>query len=184
MTTEWLALWVHFLWSGGLTMLFCLYSWKEIGRMIRGEGSKEANKQRKRLLRVAIMVVICLLIMVSTLLFTASKLEEWNRTADLSRVCFTKETAFSRDMAAYGLDAEMGVTKICSRDEANAIRAQHECLTDCFWHPDITLNGLSCGNGDEDLPHWIRLKANNPEEPGWPVCDCECSSLIKVATPR
>ena len=170
-------------------MLFCLYSWKEIGLVTRGmtvatEGSKEAGKQRQRLLQVAIMVVICLLIMVSTLLFTASKLEEWNRTADLSRVCFTEETATSRDLAAYGYDAKMGVTKVCSRNQTNALQAQRECLTDCFWHPDITLNGLSCGNGEEDLPHWISLKANNPEDPGWPVCDCACSSLIKVATPR
>jgi hypothetical protein len=68
MTTEWLALWIHFLWSGTFTMLFGVFAWWKMGVMMRpmanqaeSGGVKEATKQRRRLLRVAAMVSLSLL---------------------------------------------------------------------------------------------------------------------------
>ena len=92
----------HFLWSGVLTMIFSIIAWREIGFITRAmdtratPGGVEAAKQRRRLLRIAVMVSVCLLSMVCALLSTSFTLDEWSQTADISLACEIQETWNSR----------------------------------------------------------------------------------------
>jgi hypothetical protein len=110
MTTEWLALWVHFLWSGAFTMLCCVMLWWKVG-LIPGAAKStnhtrknESTALRRRLLNIAGMVSVCLILNVIATLLTSAKLEEWSRTAEMSLTCEIKETWNSRSWDVYGLD--------------------------------------------------------------------------------
>jgi len=201
MTTEYLALWVHFLWSGGLSMVFSLTAWWKMGALINknthkdgkmGSAGREAMKKRHRLLRIAIMTSFCLLVMMAALLSTSSKLDEYNRTADLSLTCF-KETTFSRDFSAYGLSEKDGKVKVCNSKDV--LWAQNgTCSDGCFWYPGLVTEYLACypaggyialdGGSFESLEAMAAYE--NPESNGvWGVaCDCPCTSFIEVETPR
>jgi hypothetical protein len=76
MATEWMALWIHFLWSSILTMAFSMSAWWKIGVAIApmakyqqdSEAGKETMKKRRRLLQIGFMVSVCLLLnMIATL---------------------------------------------------------------------------------------------------------------------
>jgi hypothetical protein len=199
MTTEYLALWVHFLWSGLFTLVFSVFAWWQFGLStgtLRGrhslaqaktEGARKATRQRRQLLYIAVMISACLLIMMGALLSTSSKLEEWSRTADVSLACAIKETPFARNWESYGFK-EGSIVEACSAEISNAIQiAQRPCWGDCFWHTtaskSISSNGLVCSVIDETLEEI----GNSPL--GYTIgkiarCDCPCSSLIQVERPR
>jgi hypothetical protein len=168
MTTEWLALWCPFLVFGSLTMVFCMIAWKEIGIVIApgtqdaGRAStavRETIKQRRRLLRIALMISVCLLLNTIATLSVSSKLDEWSRTADVSLACSIKETWNSRDWEAYGLNT-MDIVNVCSAEETT----RGSCESDCQWDPSRDQNFLLCG-GDSNF------------------CDCPCSSFVTVERP-
>jgi hypothetical protein len=97
MTTEWLALWVHFLWSGALTMLCCITVWWKVGLIADAANgttthTRKNESMRRRLLNIASMISVCLVLNVIATSSTSAKLEEWSRTADMSLTCEIKET--------------------------------------------------------------------------------------------
>ena len=186
-------------------MAFSLGAWQKIGAVTakssinaakssgtRSSSSGAAAQSRRRLLRIAAMVSMCLLLNAIAALSTAAKLEEWGRTADLSLACAIKETWNTRDWNAYGFN-ENDAVSVCS--EETAIQVQGPCLSDCFWHPYITDGTLTCHSdygvgGFESLEakaekYQQEREAGLREGPG-PTngCDCECSDLVQIERPR
>jgi hypothetical protein len=108
MTTEWLALWAHFLWSVALTMLCCVTVWWKVGHIAdAAKGTTHTRKNestalRRKLLNIAGMVSVCLILNVIAALSTSANLQEWSRTADMSLTCEIKETWNSRSWDVYG----------------------------------------------------------------------------------
>jgi hypothetical protein len=186
MKTEWLALWVHFLWSGAFTMLCCFLMWRKIGLLqqlvandprttaetrAKTRGS-EAAQRRRRLLNIALFVTACLILNVATTLRTSVKLEEWSRTSDISLACEIQETWNSRSWDVYGFDAE-NIVEVCSAQDSVTIL--FPCVGACYWHPGISNHSLVCS---EERPTLEDLaKGLNP-------CDCPCDHLIKIQKPR
>jgi hypothetical protein len=171
MTTEWLALWCPFLVFGGLTMVFCMICWKHIGTLLipvtqhdNGvpSAAQETTKQRRRLLRIAAMVSICLLLNTIATLLVSSKLGEWSRTADLSLTCSIKETWNSRDWEACGFNAK-DIVNVCGAEETTM---HEDCESDCQWLPSLNQNYLTCD-----------------EKRGVITCKCPCSSFVEVERP-
>jgi len=195
METEWLLLWCHFLWSGIFSMCFCFVSWRQIGIVSRGASlnksgkSTDASNSRRRLLRIAVMVTVCLLLNAIATLSTSAKLSEWSRTADISLACHIKETAFSRDWETYGLNEEE-TTAVCSKEDANEVALGPACATDCFWYPPITIGGLTCepeGEGASTFEERLEFKASAEAQfttyDIFNACDCPCVSLIQIERP-
>jgi hypothetical protein len=189
MTTEYLALWVHFLWSGLFTIAFSAVAWWQFGLatgrlsvdQAATEGAREAIKQRRRLFHIAVMVTACLLVMMGALLSTSLALGEWSRTADISLACAIKETPFARNWEAYGFD-EGGIVEVCSVEDA--IQVAYPCQGGCFWYPDITSNSLTCQN----VGHWFESLKDFAESGRDDIlfnsCDCPCSNFIQLERPR
>jgi hypothetical protein len=201
MQVEWLALWCHFLWSGVLTMAFCTFTWWKTGVMLRAsqqatngnnansEAWKEGEKQRRRILRIAVMVSFCLFLNATATLSTSAKLEDWSRTADIALTCAIKETWGSRAWDTYGFGEE--IVSVCGLEDANSNKDQagNPCLSDCFWYPAITRGYLTCRTelvGYDSLEEQAEYMLSLEEgEPGFSVpCDCPCSSLIEIERPR
>jgi hypothetical protein len=181
-------------------MIFSAVAWQHIGIMIAparaGAGSQEAAKgvanKRRRLLQIAVMISVCLLLNTIAMLSTASKLEDWNRTADLSLNCHTGETWFTRNFEAYGLNREEAVN-VCSAEAANGVAVQSnvQCRSDCYWQPSVfedlratNVQSLICVH--EGTPHQsIEDLVAALEVGGRPtVCDCPCSAFVQVEKPR
>ncbi len=191
MKTEWLLLWGPFLCSSVLTMIFSAVAWQHIGIMIAparaGAGSQEAAKgvanKRRRLLQIAVMISVCLLLNTIAMLSTASKLEDWNRTADLSLNCHTGETWFTRNFEAYGLNREEAVN-VCSAEAANGVAVQSPCRSDCYWQPSVYDLSLICaqeGTSHQSIEDLVTALEVG-EKPM--VCDCPCSAFVQVEKPR
>jgi hypothetical protein len=207
METEYLALWVHFLWSGGLTMAFCLAAWWKMGILIARSGKRadgvarsfftftgasEVTKKRHRLLRIAIMTSFCLLVMMGALLATSSKLDAFNRTADLSLAC-SKETVYTRNFPAYGFTEGDSKTKVCGNGGVTESPENLPCKDGCFWYPALTEQSLACvpTNGytrsdglRADSLEDLTDEDNFDPEFGWPVCDCDCQYYVELERPR
>jgi hypothetical protein len=204
MNTEWLALWLHFLWSGVLTMSCCLMAWWKIGFVVVKASSSasirpfgapkvdsETSKVRRRLINTALMVSLCLLLNVTATLSIAGKLKEWSRTSEISLSCEIKETWNTRDFNAYGFDAGH-IKEVCS--QANSIQLAQPCTTSCYWYPGITLAGLTCefGSGGhldgltlaEQAAYKALLYENNETDLEYDSCDCPCGDLIEIKRPR
>jgi hypothetical protein len=184
-------------------MAFALGSWREIGAVTKGATSvsgsaadphkqvraSAAAKSQRRLLRIAGTISTCLLPNGIANLSTAAKLQEWNRTADLSLACAIKERWDTRDWNAYGFKDE--VVNVCSQE--SAIEVQAPCVSDCFWYPDITDSGLTCHNEISEFEsldaraeqYREQREAGLLEGPGqYNVCDCDCDKLIQIERSR
>ena len=91
MKTEWLALWLHFLWSGVFNMTCCVGAWWKIG-LVAQAANRNASQtrdesttvRRRRLLHIAGMISVCLILNVMATVSTSATLNEWSRTADIS----------------------------------------------------------------------------------------------------
>jgi hypothetical protein len=174
MTTEWLALWVHFLWSGALTMVCCVMVWWKVGLVAgaaKGTTQPQKNEStalRRRLLNIAGMISVCLILNVIAALSTSAKLEEWSRTADMSLTCEIKETWISRSWGVYGLDNGT-VVEVCNVPDAVSTNSNNACAGSCTWYPGVTIGWLICPT----------INAN-----GTVACDCPCSSFVEIKQPR
>jgi hypothetical protein len=178
MATEWAALWCHFVWSGVFTMLFALVAWQQMGIVMapmyktpnQSESTKEATNQRKKLLRIAVMVSLCLLVMMGAMLSVSTDLEERSQTADIALTCSIKENFIERNWEAYGLN-EVESAVVCSAEEANSVDTQFEsaCVSGCRWDPSVSTLSLGCETEENSL--------------GRTFCDCPCSTLITVEKP-
>jgi hypothetical protein len=120
-------------------------------------GAREASKQRRRLLRIAMMISVCLLLNTIATLSVSSKMEGWSRTADISLACSIKETWNARDWEAYGFNTK-DVVNVCSAEETT----RGSCESDCQWDHSRNPTFLSCGGS---------------------FCDCPCSSFIEIERP-
>jgi hypothetical protein len=181
-------------WSGGLTMAFALGSWYQI-RLVTAKNTNKttksgASKSQRRLLRIAGMVSTCLLLNGIANLSTAAKLKEWSRTADISLACSIKENWNTRNWDMYGF-TKNEVANVCSQE--SAIEVMYPCVSDCFWHPDITDSALTCHPGggefeslDERATYYREQReAGLWEGPGqFNPCDCDCGQLIQIERPR
>ena len=184
-------------------MAFALESWRKIGAITKGAKSVSKSaadphkkfrasaiaKSQRRLLRIAGTVSTCLLLNGIANLSTAAKLQEWNRTAELSLACAIKERWNTRDWNAYGFRDE--VVNVCSQE--SAIEVQTPCVSDCFWYPDIADSGLTCHDEKSSFEsldaraeeYREQREAGLLQGPGQHnVCDCDCSQLIQIERPR
>ena len=190
MKTEWLAIWVHFVWSGSTIMVCCFVTWWKIGvvtgaittnsQRTAGQG-KQSSKMRRRLISIAGLISVCLLLNVVSTIATSAKLEEWTRTAELTLVCTIKETWNSRAWDAYGL-TEDSIVEVCSGEEI--ISSSAACTGGCYWYPGVTNNYLTCANSYYgSLEDQAAAKALGVKFA--PVyCDCPCSSFVEIKRPR
>ena len=191
MQIEWLALWIHFMWSGILTTIFCIATWRKMGTILHVSGKESsggqigATKKRRRLLRIAVMVTFCLFLNAVATLSVSGKLDTWGRTADLALACSTKETHWSRDWDAYGFN-ENEVVNVCRQEDA--IRILRLCKGDCILQPAITTDHLVCmyvDSGDFDIAEPSNFIS--PEDDLFDhisPCDCPCDSLVEIEKPR
>jgi hypothetical protein len=179
-----------------MIMFFCVFSWRQIGRVTAaantgrsasdtGSGrASEAEQSRKRLLRIATMVSVCLLIMVTALVTTASKLDEWSRTADISLRCGISETWSSHDWEAYGFRSSDDVAKVCNFEEKIDVSHDFGCLSGCWWYLEISTEHLVCDDPVGTMEWWTRAIADGTSGSVRPLCDCPCNNLIEVERPR
>jgi hypothetical protein len=176
-------------------MLFCVVSWKHIGILLQpmaggnSEGARETAKKRRRLLRIAVMISVCLLLSTIATVSVSVSLDEWSRTADIALTCAIAETSTARNWAAYGFNNKDSVD-VCSAEEATGTMIGG-CTSDCGWDPlyvppsfnrsldDIVDDGaesLLCGRAYIEDMQW--------EEGQKRSCDCPCNRLINVERPR
>ncbi len=194
MTIEWLAIWVHFVWSGSTIMICCFVTWWKIGvvtgttsshRRPAGRG-QQLSKLRHRLLNIAGLISVCLLLNVVSTIVTSVKLEEWTRTTELTLVCAIKETWNSRAWGAYGL-TEDNIVEVCSGDEI--ISASTTCIGGCYWYPGVSYKYLTCASSiDGSLEDQAAAKAlvdkDDWDKDSAVYCDCPCSGFVEIKKPR
>jgi hypothetical protein len=183
MKTEWLALWLHFLWSGVLTMTSCVVAWRKVGlarQAAQRNPSQTRNERmtmRRRLLNIAGMTSVCLILNVIATVSTSAKLNEWSRTADISLACEIKETWSSRSWGVYGFDDET-IVEVCSAEDSILV-THFPCEGSCTWYPRISVETLACSKEGISLEEVL---ANDLST--FPPCDCPCNSMIEIQKPR
>jgi hypothetical protein len=183
MKTEWLALWLHFLWSGVFTRMCCIVAWWKVGLVAQAAQSsasqtrKESTTVRRRLLNIAGMISVCLILNVIATVSTSAKLNEWSRTADISLACEIKETWNSRSWDVYGFD-DNTIVEVCSAEDA--IPVPYTCVDSCTWYPEISVGMLTCS-----IIEGITLEEVLADDsPAFSPCECPCSSMIEIQKPR
>jgi hypothetical protein len=183
MKTEWLALWVHFLWSGVFTMTCCMVAWWKVGIVAHAasrnvsQARNESTTVRRRLLNIAGMISVCLILNVIATVSTSAKLNEWSRTVDISLACEIKETWNARSWDVYGFDNET-IVEVCSAEDVISMGGD-PCVDSCTWHPGISVEALACST------EWMTLKealADNLRM--FSACECPCGSMIEIQKPR
>jgi hypothetical protein len=184
MKTEWLALWLHFLWSGVFTMTFCVVAWWKVGlatkaaqRNTSQPPRNESTTVRRMLLNIAGMISVCLILSVIATVSTSATLNEWSRTADISLACEIKETWNSRSWDVYGFD-DHTVVKVCSAEDTIPV-GPLTCLDSCTWHPGISVEALACSTD-----RWTLEEALVDASPIFSPCQCPCGSMIEIQKPR
>jgi hypothetical protein len=183
MKTEWLALWLHFLWSGVFTMACCIMAWRKIGLVTQAasrnasQTQNESTTVRRRLLNIAGMISVCLLLNVIATVSTSAKLNEWSRTADISLACETEETWNLRSWGVYGFH-DGTIVEVCSAEDTIPI-GPFPCLDSCTWHPRISVEMLACSKERLTLE-----EALADDSPFFSPCQCPCSSMIEIQKPR
>jgi hypothetical protein len=184
MKTEWLALWLHFLWSGVLTITCCVVAWRKVGLATQAANRNSSQTQnepltmRRRLLNIAGMISVCLIMNVITTVSTSAKLNEWNRTADISLTCEIKETWNSRSWDVYGFDNNT-IAEVCSAEDVIPLGLGLPCVDSCTWHPKIAVGALTCSIEGVTLEELLA-----DDSPQFPPCECPCSSMIEIQKPR
>jgi hypothetical protein len=193
MTIEWLAIWVHFVWSGSTIMMCCLVTWWKIGvatgaittSQRRAGRGKQSSQMRRRLLSIASLISVCLLLNVVSTIEISAKLEEWIRTTELTLVCRIKETWNSRAWDAYGL-TEDNIVEVCRGEEIISART---CIGGCYWYPGVTNNHLTCATSflgsleDQAAAKALVDKDDWDKDPAV-RCDCPCSRFVEIKRPR
>jgi heme/copper-type cytochrome/quinol oxidase subunit 2 len=183
MKTEWLALWLHFLWSGGFTMVCCIVAWWKVGLAVQAakrntsQTRNEPMTMRRRLLNIAGMISVCLILNVIATVLTSAKLNEWSRTTDISLACEIKETWNSRSWDVYGFDDDT-IVEVCSAEDAIPVTSL-SCVDSCTWYPEISVEALTCSTKWKTLEEMLA-----DDSPKFTPCDCPCSSMIEIQKPR
>jgi hypothetical protein len=183
MKTEWLALWLHFLWSGVFTMTCCVVAWWKVGLVTQAanrnasQTHNESTTVRRRLLNIAGMISLCLILNVIATVSTSAKLNEWSRTADISLSCEIKETWNTRSWGMYGFDNDT-IVEVCSAEDAIPV-GLYICVDSCTWYPEITVEALTCSKEGKSLEEEL---ANDSKT--FTPCECPCSSMIEIQKPR
>ncbi len=183
MKTEWLALWLHFLWSGVFTMMCCVVAWWKVGLVAHAANRNtsqtrhESTTVRRRLLNIAGMISVCLVLNVIATLSTSTKLNEWSRTADISLACEIKETWNSRSWDVYGFD-DGTIVEVCSAEDTIPV-GPRTCVDSCTWHPRISVAVLACS-----VEGWTLEQLLADDSLLFAPCECPCSSMIEIQKPR
>jgi hypothetical protein len=184
MKTVWLALWLHFLWSGVFTMVCCIVAWWKIGLVTQAANTNASQTRnestttlRRRLLNIAGMVSVCLILNVIATVSTSAKLNEWSRTADISLACEIKETWNSRSWGVYGFD-DATIVEVCSAEDTITV-GRVTCVDSCTWHPGISVEALACSTKE-----WTLEEVLADDLQTFSVCECPCGSMIEIKKPR
>jgi hypothetical protein len=189
MKVEWLAIWVHFAWSGSTIMICCFVTWWKIG-VVTGrtpsQFKQSSSQMRRRMLSIAGLISVCLLLNMVSTIVTSAKLGEWTRTTDLTLVCTIKETFHARAWDAYGL-TEDNIVEVCKGEEVSA--ASGTCIGGCYWHPGVTDRYLTCANSvfgsleDQAATKALVGKDDWDKDSPW-RCECPCSRYVEIKRPR
>jgi hypothetical protein len=108
------VLWVHFFWSGALTMGFALAAWQEIrgheAHMPNAGGNDQRRNMasqkmlsgpRKRILRISITAAASLLLNLGVNIFTSAALENFVTSSAMWLDCSVFETWKTKNWDAY-----------------------------------------------------------------------------------
>jgi hypothetical protein len=179
MKTEWLALWLHFLWSGVFAMTCCGVAWWKVGLATQAakRNSSSSMTMRRRLLNIAGMISACLILNVIATVSTSAKLNEWSRTADVSLACEIKETWNSRSWGVYGFD-DKTIVEVCGAEDAISV-GHMTCVDSCTWYPEISVEALTCSTEEHTLEEVL---ADDSQR--FKPCMCPCGSMIVIQKPR
>jgi hypothetical protein len=190
MTTEWLLLWVHFVWTGSLIVLFSVLSFFKIRALqLKTAGSSGAsgggantniNASKNRLLRIAMMCAVCLLINLVCTLLTSVTLDDWATDSDLYLQCSLFETSLSRKMESYEF---VDLQDICAPKDVTFSLSALGCKSDCTFHACVEGSGdVSCFGKVPDA--FLCATTLDPLDTNdYTYCDCPCEKLITVQRP-
>eukprot|EP00398_MALV-I-01_sp_L67-1_P000699 gene699-605_t len=216
MFEEWLVLWLPFCVSGLLTAVFAIASWwkigdiqvpfgltKQGGSQVKSEGQKKLEGQRRRLIRIAATVSLCLLLNVGIVLFVTVQQSVWTEHEEKMHNCLTQ--VGNPDVKDYGFREEDSVKDVCMVPEEHlcrniAIRTQAKYpikdappfVYRCIWNPAITPwkdSSLICDLNEllDQYPedHPVSLDQEFLEHFRYPLhCQCECSDLLPNVADR
>jgi hypothetical protein len=124
MAQEWGLVWVHFVWAGGVVVLFSALSMLEMNRLQRkintqnssSDAEKNIMDQKMRLLKIALMTAILLVSNTIVTVTISAPLEDWS--ADDSQLVFCElyETWNTHNLPAYSKYFQAG-DKVCTLAE-------------------------------------------------------------------
>jgi hypothetical protein len=194
---EWLLLWVHFVWSGGLVVVFSVLSYMKVNKIVfaMGEPSnsnvgaetrRKITGQKRRLFRIAGMTSVCLLMNLVITIQMSSILDDWSRSSDLWLHCALYETADTRDWDAYQLQDG---AQLCGPEAAIADK---DCTSPCVYNAGVigTPTDIPCGGKKKlDLSQpGLQCDYNcttyfTSGETSRASCDCSCDDLVKIKKP-
>jgi len=190
MVTEWALLWVHFLWSGIMIIVFASRSWWIIRRAELKIGENQethsahakartntSRNTRRRLLAIAVMVCLCVLINTVVTVLTSSTLEEWSVSADLWLQCTLFETKYSRDWGAYGFEEGQSV---CGPQRVNDFQGSTSCVQPCtYWAFDDTVaSKMVCMINDGPFDYDPSNALTD-----YTYCSCPCEDMVEQERP-
>jgi hypothetical protein len=195
MTTEWLLLWMHFVWAGSLIVLFSVLSFLKIrATQLKMAGSSGAagggantdvNASKSRLLRIAMMCAVCLLINLVCTLLTSEKLDDWATDSDIYLQCSLFETWNQKDTDAYEF---VDLQEVCAPKDVTYTLSALGCKGECTFHAclpveegeDVT--DISCfGKTPDALLCATTLDPLDSSD--YTYCDCPCEEMITVQRP-
>jgi hypothetical protein len=172
MTTEWLALWVHFLWSGLLAMVFSVVVWYQIGSLLRPSILRPSVSVLLKSLSSAIrsrwrrphqhtlqpgvspeverkrrrLLQIGVMVSVCLLLNVVATLVISEKLHEWSRTSKILLACHKETPLIRNWEAygfnENIITKACTREETIPIQGYASCSSDCYWHPVHATLGL------------------------------------------
>jgi hypothetical protein len=186
MTTEWLLLWVHFVWAGSVIILFSVLSFFKVRKTqqrlaaIAGGAqgsSRDINSSKRRLLHIAMMCALCLLINLVCTLLTSATLDDWATDSDIWLKCTLFETWNQKNTDAYELT---NLEPVCAPKDVTFSLSTLGCKSECTFH--------SCDEGSEDpschgkAPNALLCATTlDPKDSNdYTYCDCPCEKLITV----
>jgi hypothetical protein len=196
MTTEWLLLWVHFVWAGSLIVLFSVLSFLKIRAVqfksvmptgaANAAANAEVNASKSRLLRIAMICAMCLLINLVCTLLTSVTLDDWATDSDIYLQCSLFETWSQKDTDAY---AFVDLQDICAPKDVTFSFSALGCKSECTFHACLPVE-----EGEDVTDISCFAKAPNSllcattldplgEANDYTYCDCPCEKMIAVKRP-
>jgi len=139
------------------------------------------------------MAAICLLLnMVATISISAT-LEDWSESTNVWLDCEVSESMITRDWPRYDFFGSTSGSAVCDMESVSEFIGSRVCVSDCFWRPAVTTEGMICLTSSEttlddvqELLGTYEANTNNWNSLFWEsltYCDCPCNDMVSVKRP-